>query len=600
MKKKGMSIAVKLNILLTAMVLVVSLVLVMITYKTYTKTVYAPFYDNLESADSVFSEEGTEILNNTTLLYRLACMDGYMEAYTESEKQDADAPVQEWLSQYIILDAGGKSEIWTRDEVNEKFGSEDGESTDPFDASYVYLLYGYAVLGIAEKAGISRVRILAENEDGGYIHILEMYSSYDAYSRWQIRDFGGRFEEVGEISEYLSRKSRRPFLSEYQGRTELVRVSPVENDGVTIWMIYACDVTESRQGQRSYLLQCLLLIGLMVFAAIVISLLILRQMAVRPLRQLAKAAARFASGDGAASREDVVQLNISRDDEIGYLYHEIQSMQTRIIDNTEHLTQMTAERERIGTELSLASRIQENMLPGVFPAFPGRTEFDIYASMTPAKEVGGDFYDFFLVDEDHLALMIADVSGKGVPAALFMMATKILADVHTMSGLSPARVLETMNHQICSSNREEMFVTLWLGILEISTGKLTAANAGHEFPALALPGEDFRLYKDPHSFVVGGMDEMKYREYVLEMKPGARLFVYTDGLPEANDADGRQYGTDRMLSALNSAGNGTPEQILSHVTASVTGFTGDAEQFDDLTMLCLEYRGNGGNGKGEA
>ena len=277
--------------------------------------------------------------------------------------------------------------------------------------------------------------------------------------------------------------------------------------------------------------------------------------------------------------------------EIGDLAQDVADLTTEMDDYMDRVRVITAEKERIGVELSLATRIQESMLPNTFPPFPERTEFDIYASMDPAKEVGGDFYDFFFVDEDHLCLSIADVSGKGIPAALFMMASKIILANNAQMGKSPAQILTDTNAMIASNNKEDMFVTVWLGILEISTGKLSAANAGHEYPVLGRPDGEFRYYKDKHGFVIGGMPGLKYKEYELQLNPGDRLFVYTDGLPEATDAEGNMFGADRVLEALNEKKEATPEQILAQMRTAVDGFVKDAEQFDDLTMLCLEYRG---------
>ena len=260
-------------------------------------------------------------------------------------------------------------------------------------------------------------------------------------------------------------------------------------------------------------------------------------------------------------------------------------------DQNEQYEKQRMERSRLDTELSMASSIQADMLPNIFPAYPERSEFDIYASMDPAKEVGGDFYDYFFVDDDHLGLVMADVSGKGVPAALFMMISKILVQNYAMAGRGVKETLEAVNHQICTNNREEMFVTVWLGILEISTGRLTAANAGHEYPVLRKADGLFELVKDKHGFVIGGMDGVKYREYELQMTPGSKLFLYTDGVPEATDANKELFGTDRMLEALNAQPDASPEQTLQNVRAAVDAFVKDAEQFDDLTMLCVEYRG---------
>ncbi len=252
---------------------------------------------------------------------------------------------------------------------------------------------------------------------------------------------------------------------------------------------------------------------------------------------------------------------------------------------------LALEKERISAELSLATRIQASSLPKDFPAFPDRSEFDIYASMTPAKEVGGDFYDFFMIDDDHLGLAIGDVSGKGVPAALFMMVSSSLIHHMAVREKSPGKVLQIVNRQICSRNPEEMFVTVWLGTLEISTGKLTAASAGHEYPALKQAGQSFELIKDKHGFVLGGMDGVRYREYELQLEPGAKLFVYTDGVAEATDSEKQLFGTDRMIEALRAGENGSPQEILATVNAAVDSFVGKAPQFDDLTMLCLEYKG---------
>ena len=249
------------------------------------------------------------------------------------------------------------------------------------------------------------------------------------------------------------------------------------------------------------------------------------------------------------------------------------------------------ESSRIETELNMASRIQSDMLPNIYPAFPERPEFDIYAKMDPAKEVGGDFYDFFLLDDDHLCIFIADVSGKGVPAALFMMASMIILANNAMLGKTPAQILTDANAAICSNNREEMFVTVWLGILELSTGKLTAANAGHEYPAFQKVNSGFELLKDRHDFVIGGIDDIQYNQYELQMQPGDKLFLYTDGVPEATNAKDELFTKERMLEALNEAPCETPEDVLKQVRRAIDSFVTEAEQFDDLTMLCVEFLG---------
>ena len=252
---------------------------------------------------------------------------------------------------------------------------------------------------------------------------------------------------------------------------------------------------------------------------------------------------------------------------------------------------LVLENERISAEIALASRIQLAMLPSVFPPFPDRPEIDIYACMDPVRKVGGDFYDFFFVDDDHLCLVIADVSGKGIPAALFMMASKIVLADSAKMGKSPSQILEDMNAVIFANNREDMFVTVWVGILEVSTGRLTAANAGHEYPVLMNGNGQFALLKDDHGLVIGVLPRQKYKEYTLQLSPGAKLFVYTDGVIEATCDNGELFGITRMVEALNRNPDADPKQVLSGIRKAVDDFAHGAEQADDLTMMCLEFKG---------
>ncbi|MCR4904647.1 MAG: SpoIIE family protein phosphatase [Clostridiales bacterium] len=308
---------------------------------------------------------------------------------------------------------------------------------------------------------------------------------------------------------------------------------------------------------------------------------------VKPLNTITERIANTSGENMEFKMEDAYRTG----DEVEELAQSFADLSRKTVEYVEEVKRVTAEKERIGTELHMANQIQEGMLPSIFPPYPDRSEFDLYATMDPAKEVGGDFYDFFLIDGDHLALVMADVSGKGIPAALFMMVSKALLKNSAMMGKSPAEILSTVNDTICTNNKMQMFVTVWMGILEISTGKITAANAGHEYPAICQKGGAFTLYKDRHGFVVGGMEGVRYREYELTLSPGDRLFLYTDGVPEATDADEALFGTERMIAALNGALDGAPAEILAAVRKSVDAFVGGAEQFDDLTMLCLEYKG---------
>ena len=310
---------------------------------------------------------------------------------------------------------------------------------------------------------------------------------------------------------------------------------------------------------------------------------------VRPLNRITKRIAELRGGDLEFKMEDTYRTG----DEIEVLAESFANLSHKTLEYVEQVKTATAAKERIATELTMANRIQESMLPHVFPPYPDRKEFDIYATMNPAREVGGDFYDFYLLDEDHLCVVMADVSGKGIPAALFMMISKTILQSCAMLGQSAGAILAKTNEALCSNNQVEMFVTVWLGILEISTGRMTCANAGHEYPAVysEAGNKEFVLLRDKHGFVIGGMEGVRYKEYDFQMKPGDKLFVYTDGVPEATNGKLEMFGTERMISVLNELPDATPRDVLTTVKTAVDEFVGEAEQFDDMTMLCLQYKG---------
>ena len=305
-----------------------------------------------------------------------------------------------------------------------------------------------------------------------------------------------------------------------------------------------------------------------------------------PIKRVSDEASRFAREN--TKGEELG--DVSRFEEIDTLSRSIDKMETDMVNYIENLTAYTAERERIGMELSFAKNIQHSSLPAKFPAFPDRTDFDIYAYMKPAREVGGDFYNFRLLDDDHLAMWIGDVSDKGVPAALFMMAINIVINNRASMGGTPAEIMAFVNNNICEHNEANLFVTIWLGILEISTGRLTFVNAGHEEPALYRKGGFFELYKTKHNVAVGVFPDIEYTNYDIHLGRGDKLFVYTDGVPEATDMFDKLYTTGRMLEALNKYRDGSPQEILEGVRKSVKEFVGGRPQFDDLTMLGFELK----------
>jgi sigma-B regulation protein RsbU (phosphoserine phosphatase) len=352
-------------------------------------------------------------------------------------------------------------------------------------------------------------------------------------------------------------------------------------------------VARSRGFFWQYVLS-LLIIGTV--TAIIFTQLVKRKVA-RPIDRLATAALEYSNAnlEDDSVKNHFSDLDIHTGDEIENLCIVMEDMENEVRRRIKEMRSINAEKERISTELSLANRIQQSMLPSIFPAFPERTEFDLFAQMRTAKEVGGDFYDYFLIDKNHLCLVMADVSGKGVPAALFMMASKIILGSCAMLGKSPAEILAMTNQAICSNNTEDMFVTVWLGILDIRTGTLTAANAGHEYPMLMQPDGKFEIVKDRHGLFIGAMEGIKYQEYTLQLQPGAKLFLYTDGVTEATNAEEKMFGMDKTVDALNLNPKASTHEILETVQREIDGFVKEADQFDDITMLCLEYRGTDEN-----
>ena len=364
--------------------------------------------------------------------------------------------------------------------------------------------------------------------------------------------------------------------------------------------------------RMDFLRVVLFVILLAMVAACVILVLLVNRFVVNPINQVARAALQYVSdrrtsegrsastgvrristGEDGEERSAISKLNIRTGDEIQALSEAIKTMELEINEYIQDLTTVTAEKERIGAELNVATQIQADMLPRIFPAFPEREEFDVYATMNPAKEVGGDFYDFFLVDDDHLAVVIADVSGKGVPAALFMVIAKTLIKNHAQNQEAPGTVFTQTNEQLCEGNDAGLFVTGWMGVLEISTGKFVYVNAGHNPPLLKRAGGTFEWLKSRPGFVLAGMEGVRYRENTLQLEPGDRLYLYTDGVTEATNSHEELFGDERLQNALNEYMDLPVEQFLPKIKECIDAFVGDADQFDDITMLALDYQSKG-------
>ena len=361
-------------------------------------------------------------------------------------------------------------------------------------------------------------------------------------------------------------------------------------DGHEALLVLTIDVLRVREAVINYLSDFGLLFAVLTVTLAAGSLLAIYFLVLWPLKQVQKNISLYKETKDSRTVADNL-LKIRSHNEIAELSGDVAEMTKELSDYMIRNEQAAVREEHDRTELALAGKIQLSMLPNVFPPYPDRKDFEIYASMTPAREVGGDFYEFFLVDDSHLCMMIADVSGKGIPAALFMMASKILLENIVKAGRSPAEVLSDINRAISEKNVEDMFVTVWIGIIDLTSGKMICANAGHEYPILKKPGERYEIIKDEHDLVLGAMKDQVYHEYELLMEPGASLFLYTDGLPEAIDVNTQMFGTERILEQLNTGSDSSSEEILRGMKEAVNKHIEGMEPFDDLTMLSFIYRG---------
>ena len=586
-KKPRVSLSVKLNLLMVAVLFTVAAVLIIISYNVYTRTVYEPVSESLqdwvEKCSQAFEETEKDSDGQTLNLPKmLKCL---LKAAESEELQS----IRESTSDPTEL----KTRITKWMETVSNYNEETELDSDSVYGAY--LLSWYNLYDLRRFQTISRERELnevwIEGLSGENRYLLVMDS--DNESGISFYHFG----KTEPLPDELDGRAFNEPVAPVENNSTLYAAAPVrDEEGNVIARVWALvDVKDVLSARRDFMLISILLTLGLAVVAICLTVLLLRRIVLRPVRDLSHAASAFASGADGQAETNVVSLNIRSNDEIGDLYHEIRSMQTRIIDYTEEKAHNAAEQERIRTELDLAARIQYSMIPHTFPPFPDRTEFDIYASMTPAKEVAGDFYDFFFIDPDHLCLLIADVSGKGVPASLYMMISKVILQSCAMLNLSADQIMRKANEALSNNNPEQMFVTVWLGIVEISTGILTAVNAGHEYPAVAQAGKPFEIVKDRHGALVGAFASYPYKAYKIQLQPGDKIFVYTDGVPEATDTGNAMYGMDRLAVTLKSLSKETPENILRGVRASVDSFVNGAPQFDDLTMLCFEYKGTPGS-----
>ena len=461
------------------------------------------------------------------------------------------------------------------------------EAVDASDqyGGFIYIIneQGHVIFS-PKKEGLFQVRLSSESED------LRVSGGDDlaAFVKDSMKESTPvRLVEADGVQYYMSGV---PLSS--IGWTIISAVSKEEADKPTVMMEEQYDsiLGEAVASYSEEISQAKRMILILLFVVVILSIssaLVLSKRIVKPLNTMTRTMETLSVTREQFRMEDTYRTG----DEIEVLAEKFASLSARTIHYVGQVKKVTAEKERIKSELGMATAIQVSQLPHLFPAFPDRKEFDIYASMTPAKEVGGDFYDFFLVDDDHIGLVMADVSGKGVPAALFMMVSKILIRNRVQNGEGPGEALRNVNNQLMEGNEVEFFVTVWLAVVEISTGRGVVVNAGHEHPVLRRSNGKFELIKYRHSLAVAAMEDVRFKEREFQLYSGDTVFVYTDGVAEASNSKNELYGTDRMLSILNQNLDADPEEVLRGVMRGINDFVDGAEQFDDITMLCFRYNG---------
>ena len=357
---------------------------------------------------------------------------------------------------------------------------------------------------------------------------------------------------------------------------------------VTAIMSIVKPMNEIKEHRKNFLRSIIISATILTLLFIALYALLLYFGIIRPIVFITHETSHFAEQHGELTG---ILKKIHNRDEIGKLAKAVEKMSRDMNKYIEDLTHATAEKERLGAELNVARQIQAEMLPRVFPPYKNHPELELYASMTPAKEVGGDFYDFYLLDDDHFAMVVGDVSGKGVPAALFMVITKTLLKDTAEHEYNPAKVFEHVNKILCEGNESGLFVTCWMGILTLSTGELNFANAGHNAPIIKNGGEIKYLSTKPN-LMLAAMDGIPYTNNTLKLTKGDRLFIYSDGITEATNDYNELYGEERLLNVLKSVQNNgiSSRDLLDIVRNDLNDFVLDAPQFDDITMLAMTYK----------
>lgn len=375
-----------------------------------------------------------------------------------------------------------------------------------------------------------------------------------------------------------------PVKSAVTGKRCIMTYVPIKSNGWSLGVLFPYDELMADITNLNHVVIALGVAGLLLLS---LAIVFIARSITRPLTEMADAAVKIGRGD-----LEVQLPETKAGDEVGKLTVALDRMKTSLKDYIREITETAASKQRMESELKIARNIQMGILPKKFPAFPDRTDFDIHATTFPAREVGGDFYDFFLIDKDHLCFVIGDASGKGIPAAIFMAYTKTLIKAKASASLGTGPLMEQVNDELAIGNDADMFITVFCAVLNTATGEMSYTNGGHN-PPLVMRAEGEVDYLDgPGELVVGIMEGSRYSTRNLVLKPGDGLFLYTDGVTEAMNGAGEIFNTDRLKDVILANRSGPALEITGSVTVAVNDFCHDTPQYDDITMMVVRYEGN--------
>lgn len=508
---------------------------------------------------------GVIIIFTLRVFWREALINTYSENAQYSTRFIATLIDGDELERYI--------ESGEKNDYNDELLGMMSDMKREFDISYLYIFK-------PDKDHFTYiVEAMTENDDPAYISQYgDIYEYSDTEYTYLIPDV------------IAQTPSTQVVLAEDTGFGQGVSAwAPIFNsDGELVAMIEAdYSIADVLADINFYTLVTLGIVLTTIIILLIPMLKIVNSFFVHPIEKLTLVMSAY-DADKRTEKPELIKTN----DEIECLSEAFANMTEDINLYIDNIQQITADKERIAAELNVATTIQTSMLPCIFPAFPEREEFDIYATMQPAKEVGGDFYDFFLINETHLGIVIADVSGKGVPAALFMVIAKTLIKNHAQSGKSPEEVFDTVNAQLCENNEAGMFVTAFMGVLNLETGELVFANAGHNPPLIKKKDGKYEWLKTKPGFVLAGLEGVKYMRREITIESGDTLFLYTDGVTEALNPEKQLYSDERLNITLNEIdGNAELKDILRTVKKDIDSFANGENQADDITMLVMKYNG---------